>query len=352
MKIGLLIYKDGSLEKVPSSEPVSEYVVVIPRENLYVDKISMPKVAVENGNEAIQYQAERIFGEEDLKASHLIVGEENGKVEVLIIAVKSSVLTEIEQKAASMDLHIKGVTLATLAYKEKCSIEQGVIWTRWESGIEAAEIEGGGIKNIFFVSSSHWERLRSVLGKETEEFSLSDISTLSSLPLLLFKVKTKKAKKGINIPLAIGVMLLVVLSAVFASMLTSLDAEKKQLSLLQRRQKKYMKVVNELSKLKEEEKQLQQQLDLINKNAEGISLIKAIAKISDILPKGTLIGRLYVTNKRIRLMGYSTSASQVIEKLGKSKYVKNLKIEGTPYKRKYGPFKDMEAFTVSMELEY
>ncbi len=352
MKIGLLVYRDGKLEKVLSSEPVSEYIVVIPRENLYVDKISMPKVAVENGNEAVQYQAERIFGEEDLKASHLIVEEESEKVEVLIIAVKSSVLAEIEQQAAAMDLSVRGVTLATLAYMEKCSMEQGVIWTRWESGVEAAEIEGGEVRNIFFVSHSHWEKVRSVLGKEAKEFALSDISTLSSPPLLLFKVKTKKAKRGLNIPLAVGILLLIGLSALFASMLTSLNAEKKRLSLLQRKQKSYMKVVNELSKLKEEKKKLQQQLDLISKNTKGISLIRAIARISDVLPKGTLIGRLYITGKKVRLMGYSTSASQVIEKLGKSKYVKNLKIEATPYKRRFGPFKDMETFTVSMELEY
>jgi hypothetical protein len=213
----LIVYENGSFFIFGTSQEPNKqdkYICIIPRHHVFVDRITIPKIALkEGGVETLKYQAKKIFEIKESEVAYRIVREHNETVELLLFAVERELIKKIFEKARSQDLQIAGATLASVALAK----EKGCLWIQWREGVEVAVYEKG-LKDVFFVYPDEKEQLR-ILEKECGEKVVIDPynweETSSSDDAVLFTNPYFKERKVnvLSLILLTGILIVLVLGA-------------------------------------------------------------------------------------------------------------------------------------------
>ena len=352
--LGCLIYFKGSL-LLPDGSPVTEegkdFVVIIPRNEAFVDKVTLPKIAMENGYEVAKFQAEKLFKETDLVARLVPIAQTEDNVECLIVAIKREILEDIKKIAIERNLSVLGVTFASLLFAKTEEVKTGEIVVEWADGIEIAVFIEGNLRDIFFVPKSTNYNFPA---KKSHKIAPSDLANINMYPkpeeIIIFHIDIRKKKGKISLNhvlVSIALLLTVMLSV----QLNTYIERKKEVEALNSRLSAVRKELSEINRLQDETKKLETDLEETKNLFKGIDPINVIYKLSQALPEGTKIRYLNIKGNTVSLRAYTPSASKAIESLGKMKSLGSLKIISAPSKAKGGVYKGLERFGVRFVIE-
>lgn len=320
------------------------FLVVVPRKDVMVDRVTLPKVALEEGGrEALLYQARRIFERDDLEISYLVAEESEDSCTVLLFAVESSLMRSILQDAASLGLHIDGITLASLASAK----EDSSVWIRWDDGYEVAIWRDGTPENVFFVYYDEEDRLgllkRECAGSiELIPFSGSALEVDS--PFVIFEPPRKRGRKTLLLWLV--VILLLAFSGFMgyrlSLKLSFLRSLEERAEVLRERWKKGEKINKEI-------KSLQEQIEAYSSLFKGIRPLEILSKLSSAVPKGTIFMRVTLEKDKVELEGVTPSVSSLLESLGNKPWISDMKLLYSQRGRRFGNIKG-EFFRVRLKV--
>ena len=338
-----LIYYEGDFYKFGSRKKVEiakhPCVIFISRELVFVDKVTLPAVAFkEGGEEALEYQARRIFGIENLKVSYKILKEEADEIELLLFAVKDEIIEEILSKVRKKEINLVGISLLSVYLSSE--VNSGAVWIDWGNGYEIGVCSGGQLEETFFFYKTEEEELSLLERLYPKKIMIHPFEEKRDLPErgeLLFKYRIKpksKRKSALMYALTLMLIITVCLGGYYAVTI------KQKISLVKQRELKLLEQVksldNKIERLKEEKKKLETYQEVLT----GVRPVHVLEKISKILPEGSEIWVLSIYKKWIEVEGFSPSVSDLLERFNKVSYIKELKLmfsrPGTGYFGKKG----------------
>lgn len=325
-----LIYREETFFKFGSQVEVTEgdvlYAVFISKELLFTDKITLPWIAFkEGGKEALEYQAKKLFGEDDLEVSYKVVGKSEDKVELLLFAIKKEILEDIIHKAESLGLAISGVTLIPVYLSDSSMIDNGNIWIDWGNGFEVGVFSEGDLKDIFFIYKEEVEELSYFKKLYSSHYTFNPFKDTLPLPkkgLLLFKFDTKVRKKGLDF---FKIFTFFLLFTVFSIGYYTVS-QRERLNSLIREEKVFLEKVKKLEKRIDSLEKEKKQLLFFKKALSGISPLQIIEKIATNVPKGTELWNISVNGDSVEVEGFTPSVPDLLEKLNALGFVKDLKL--------------------------
>ncbi len=355
LKKDFFLFKEGKLVKLEKElvDPRSKYLVIIPRSEFLVDKITLPEIALEDGKEVALYQAQRIFKAENLVATLYQVERKNGQIECLLIALKHEYLEEIKKKAEDLLLNIFGISMATLIYPKIADITEGGVYIRWDEGIECARISKGIIKDVFFIPNEEKE-LFNALKKSLSPLIEVNLSELQEIPFRiepLFKQKIEhfEEKRASKLKLLVrGLLLFIIISGIL--LITKISTLKGEIHNLKLEKEKLKDIVSKTVEIRKESEKLKKELTDLKKIKSGLKPVKTIALIVKNLPTGTIFNSMRMEKNRIDISGYTESISKLIENLGKIPFVKDVKIRSSVSEIKTGKYQGKSRFYVTLEI--
>ena len=352
--LGCLIYTKGSLispDGSPTTGSEKDFVVIVPRNEVFVDKVTLPKIALENGYEVARFQAEKLFKETDLSARLIPISQTDDSVECLIIAIKEEILESIKDIAREKKLRVLGVTFASLLFAKAKGIESGKVTVEWPDGAEIAFFIRGSLRDIFFIPQNADYNFPAEGSTKITPLDIANLDMPSQLEdILIFHIDLGRKKRRININhilASVAILLTIALSL----QANTYIKQKKKLEKLTSKISTIRKELAEINKLQDEVKKLKENVEEVQSLFKSIDPIDVIYRLSQALPEDTKVRYLNIKGNTVSLRAYTSSASKAIESLGKMKSLGSLKIISAPSKAKGGVYKGLERFGVRFVIE-
>ena len=344
-KCFILKYEEGRL--VGRAEPGCKSVVVVPRDRIYADRVTIPALALENGQEAAVYQAERLFGVEGLKARFLPIEEKEETVEALLVAMESALIEEIKSLCMERRLDVAGISLASLVIATEKGVEEGMVRIDYGDYHEVAVIKSGRLRDVYMIPAG----TPFPCSEGLIEVSYSDLPVvLPRCPDVLFPLGLSFSSSR-NWKRIAGFACMAALLSFSWWNYSRLLEKKREFQRLSGRLSKMRRLSQSISTLKEKKKALEQKIKELERVEKGVSPIKILARLSKSVPDGTLLVRFNLDNNRVSIEGYTPSFSKLVEQLEKAGWIESLKITRASKRMERGPYQGMESFALKLKLK-
>lgn len=376
-----LEFSDGALKEIKETQikEGSSAVGVVSRDMVELEEMMVPKVVLENAEEATNFYAKKVWGGRRELRIRMVVGEKGSdtKVKVFLMGLKEEIVKKFLELSKRVNLRLSCITLAELFFSfplqggsvlllplgNGCSVVIKEINGSWEgiyylpsckeSFLKVIQNQHRG-KNFYYLGILNGscevkgvEKLGKLdLSKAFKAFLNSKPQDIY-LPNFLNPDELKKEKgipQSVLVPL---VLILVLLSYFFV--LSPMIKEKKRVEELRlevlKLKKEYEKV-EALKKKIEEDKSL---LESIEKNIPKVPKLDLILEIARIVPRGTKILRLSIRRGDLYISGYTPKALELLEKIEKSPYFEGARFTSSIAKGK-GEFEGLDRFVLRAKV--
>ena len=315
-------------------------------------RVTLPSVALEADGDIASYQASKLFGMEQPEALLIPVDKREDEVECLLLAIERDVLEDLKRMALSMGLSISGISLVTVAYAYCSEVKNGTVVTEWEEWLEAARVIEGKITDIFLIPKNNEKMLKAVAGDgDLIRISPQDLSMKDCRPRPLLKLEVKPPGKGRLMGKRAFIPLLYMLLALpLLPLYSRISSIKSDVNNLKREVERSRKKVQHLSSVKEKLTELRERLEKLKASTAGARPIELLYNLSRVMPRGTVIESLSLRGDSASITGYTEDVSALIKRLGNARFISDMKISGSPYLIKRGPYKGRYRFSITLRL--
>lgn len=390
-----------------------EIVLGVPREWVMIRQAELPIVVKENITSAVSYELDRLtpFNQSEALYDFTVCGEENGKLNVLLAAMRVDTLRPYLHALREKGIVPSRVTPAVTGLGTLCSVmgdkdESAVCVSIGDNGYEGCVVKKGAFIASFcgnFPSGDHEKNLGIVkeeLVPLLEQLSREGVTPavyLSAVPgytglehVICTPVRVLNrdiVKKVLNIdsedalteplgllmetirrgmqrldlaskgmretrraPMAVTAVLLALIAATLAVyVIAPVEMEKRRLQAIEYQIKIRRADLRKVEALKKE-------IDAVNAEIARISEFKesrpmtlhVLRELTKVLPKSVWLVRSRITDEKVEIEGYAASATETLPKLEQSDLFKKAEFS-SPTTR--DTRQNAERFSVRMEIE-
>jgi Tfp pilus assembly protein PilN len=392
--------------------PGAEIVLSIPHEFLVVRTAEFPLVVKENITSVISYELDRLtpFTSSEAMYDFKIYEEEEGKLKVIVVAIRTDVLKPYLDALKEINIHPARITVGAASLGTLCNAlgdgkdslclsinEAGYEGCLTKSGIVAStfygtfsgdnkesnlnrvaedlipllnQLENKGISPVVFLCPVEgYTMLQWKIGVPVRILEEDDIQSMfktadkdiifAPLGGLLeviwpgangFNLITKGAKEVRQVPLAITIILLsIVIAMIIPYLVLPLEMQKSRLREIDAHIASRKGEIKKIEALKKEVNTLSGEIARIKDFKESRPMALNIMKeLTTLLPNTVWLTRTRIAEETVEIEGYANVATEILTKLEQSKLFKKVEFTSPTIR---DARMNADRFVIKMEIE-
>lgn len=277
----------------------ADVALAIPKAWVVLKTAELPSSIMENISEVITYEIDRLtpFSKDEAFYDFMIVGESEGKVNILLAAAKRDKVQPYIDALAKNGFVVSKLLFDALPEALK-------------SAGKSMNIDETLVKSM----SPHFE--------EGLALKSAGVLTQALNPSEGMDLLTRGFRKKEKTPVTVSVALaLVIASAIIFSMVAPYLTEERRIEEIDKQIKLKKEEARKVEKLKQEADDLQKEIDTV----EGFKkrrymTVDVIKELTAVLPGSVWLTRSRITDSGVDLEGYAVTATEMLPKLEASKY--------------------------------